>query len=73
MVCHRVAGSFHWEFNLIKIWISDGNSTLEIKPSVNRVLTDTGSSMLRFPETEYNITTKQICKYADLYSEGKSY
>tara|TARA_B110000285_G_C15092362_1_gene599849 strand:- start:901 stop:1113 length:213 start_codon:yes stop_codon:yes gene_type:complete len=45
IISHKIAGSFHWELNLLSCKIGDVN----IKLTVNRVLTDTGSSMLRLP------------------------
>ena len=74
LVCHRIAGSFHWEFNIIEMQIGIPNKPhLIFRPSVNRVLTDTGSSMLRFPLKDYTKTIIEICKYAKKFSVGKPY
>ena len=45
LFAHHVAGSLHWELNLIGFSI--GNSTnyekSKVRPKVNRIMTDTGT------------------------------
>jgi len=58
ITAHQVKGSFHWELNMVNFRVGNGtegknSKEFEFRPSVNRAFTDTGTTFVLVPKTDF--------------------
>jgi hypothetical protein len=59
MVCHRIAGSFHWELKMNRM--AYGDRKIDTQPS-NLGFTDTGATVSHFPVQVYRDLMEAMCE-----------
>ena len=60
VVCHRIAGSFHWQLKLMGIRVGDDREIKTI--TVPLMLTDTGTTLTYLPQKNYDDLIAVLCE-----------
>ena len=74
ITAHRISGSFHWEIHIVGFDIAGSTqsglnpplkkrSDYFFKPVVHQALTDTGTSVIMLPKSDYKLFRDQFCNY----------
>lgn len=62
-ICHRVAGSFHWEMKLLGIKVGEEGIVDDLETPL--MLTDTGTTLTYLPSADYEKFMQMICSDLD--------
>ena len=60
LVCHRIAGSFHWQLKLLGMRLG-ADRKLDLA-GVDLMLTDSGTTLTYLPESTYFELVSELCR-----------